>query len=183
MRKALIGLMLMIAVAGTAAADGLEKGDHEASLRASYSDTDFGSSEGLDLGSTEQTELVLTYGWMVTDRHEFGFTFGYIRDKFDGGEVFESSSVDGTSLGGFYAFNFGGSETVTPYVAAVLAVLEGDLGDTYDMEMGAEVGIKIYPFEHAGLSIGAGWSKLQSDVEGLDDADTVSIGAGLLIKY
>jgi hypothetical protein len=183
MRKVL-ALVLFLGVIGVASADGLEKGDNEVSLRLSYSDTDFGSdSSGSDLGSTKNTDVSISYGWLVTDRHEVGLIAAYSKLKIDGGDIFLDESVDGTRFGAFYIYNFGASGSLTPYVGASLSTLGGDLGDSYNLQYGAEAGLKFYPFENGGISFGLGYSKLKADMPGLDDADDLNIGVGLLLKY
>ncbi len=173
-----LGLLIGPAMAGE-----LEKGDHEVTLRLSYTDTDFGTSGGIDFGSSKDTEIALTYGWLVTERHEFGFLAGYVRQELKGGDLFADSSTDGTQIGGFYAYNFDLEGMATPYIGVSVATLGGDLGDAYDLEYTAELGVKIYPFEHGGVSAGLGFFKMQADAPGLADADGFHFGVGLLIKY
>ena len=182
MRYAII-VGLCFAVAGAAAAGELQKGDNEVAFEAAYSDTDFGSSEGFDLGSTKETDLSLSYGWLVTDHHEFGLVAGYFKQDIDGGDVFANAEVDGTRLGGFYTYNFGNYGNVTPYVGGVISTLGGDLGDSFDLQYAAEVGIKVYPWEHGGFNVGLGYFQLTADAPGLDDADGLNLGIGVLLKY
>lgn len=177
----LVGLCVL--ALGAVEAGGLEKGDNEVAFEVLWSDTDFGSSSGSDLGSSEQTDLSLSYGWMVTARHEFGLLLGYFEEDLDGGDLFEDVSTDGTRLGGFYNFNFGATGMATPYVGAALSTLGGDLGDAFDLQYAVEVGVKLYPFDHGGVSIGLGYSELKADAPGLPDADALSLGIGLLLKY
>jgi hypothetical protein len=178
-----VALVLLIACVGGAAAGELTKGDKEAAFRFAYSNTDLGTSDGSDFGSVENIDLSITYGWLLTDRHQLGLLAGYLKEETDGGNLFEDSSVDATRLGGFYAFNIKTKGILTPYIGASIASIGGDLSDAYNLQYGAEIGLKIYPFEHAGLSIGLGYAQLASDAEGLPDASGISLGAGLLIKY
>ncbi len=183
MRKLLV-LACCLAALGVVAAGGLNEGDSEVTLSGGFSDTDFGSGGGFDLGSTEDTELSVSWGRLVQGGHEFGLVVGYVKQDVEGGDLFADVSSDGTRVGGFYNYNFDiGNDTVTPYVGAVLATLGGDLGDAYDLTYGAEVGVKIYPWEHGGISVGLGYSELKADAQDLPDADSLSLGFGVLLKY
>ncbi len=42
---------------------------------------------------------------------------------------------------------------------------------SYDFQYGIEGGIKVYPFEHAGVIIGLEWAQLQAAENLYDDAD------------
>ena len=72
---------------------------------------------------------------------------------------------------------------VAPYLGLGFTVLGGDVGDLYDREYGAELGLKVYPFEHAGFLVGVRYANLKAAVEGLPDAFGLSLGVGLLMKF
>ncbi len=183
MRQVLV-LVCCLAAFGVVAAGGLEEGDSEVTLRGSYSDTDFGSEGGFNFGSTEETDFSMSWGRLISGGHEFGLLVGYVKQDVEGGDLFADESSDGTRFGGFYNYNFStGSDTMTPYVGAFVATLGGDLGDAYDLSYGAELGVKIYPWEHGGFSAGLGYTELKSDAQGLPDADAISLGFGILLKY
>jgi hypothetical protein len=130
---------------------------------------------------TTDTRLDLAYGRYLTDSHEVGALVTYFENEIDIGP--ESESVDGTGLGAFYHFNFQTAGMITPYLGVNASFLGGDIGDVYDFQYGIEGGIKVYPFEHAGILVGVEWSQLQSDVDGLDDADGLAFGVGLMIRF
>jgi hypothetical protein len=101
----------------------------------------------------------------------------------DGGDILADSDTDGTSVGAFYHFNFKTAGVVTPFLGVNVDMLGGDVGDLYDLEYGADVGIKLYPFDHGGVGFSLGYSKLKADIDGLPDADGLSLGVALLLKY
>jgi len=173
----------MLTVCGLCMAGGPEKGENETAFRLSYSDTDFGSTGGLDFGSSQDTDVSLAYGWYLTDSHELGLSLGYVKQEIKGGSLGPDASIDGTQFGGFYNYNFSAGTTLTPYLGASLATMGGDLGDAYDFSYGVEFGVKVYPFEHGGFSFGLSYSELLSDTPGLPDASGINLGAGLLLKY
>ena len=174
-------LTALLLACGMTVADPLQKGDNEVTFRVSYSDTDFKSFEGNDLGSFEDTEIALTYGWLLTNHHEVGLLAGYFRQKDDGGDIFADVSIDGTTLGAFYNYNFT-SGNLNPYLGAFVASVGGDAGDQYDLEYGAEIGLKIWPWKNGGFSFGLTWSELESSTD-FPNAQGLAFGAGLLIKY
>ncbi len=184
MRQVLV-LVCCLAAFGVVAAGGLEEGDSEVTLRGSFSDLDRGSEGGFDLGSSENTGFSMSWGRLVSGGHEFGLLVGYGKDDIDGGDdPEEDERFDQSRFGGFYNYNFStGSDTMTPYAGAFVATLGGDLGDLYDLSYGAELGVKIYPWEHGGFSAGLNYTELKSDAQGLPDADAISLGFGILLKY
>ena len=93
--RAMIAVILFLAVLGGASAGELSKGDNELVFEFSYADSDFGSSGGFDLGSTEEIELSLSYGWMLTDSHEVGLVVGYFDEEIDSGDFNTDEETDG----------------------------------------------------------------------------------------
>ncbi len=168
---------------GGAFGGGLEKGDREVAFRLVYADVDFGSTRGIDLGGTTDAELSFSIGWLLTNSHQLGFGLGYVRQEIDGGDVFADEDTDGTTYLGFYNYNFRTESILTPYVGIQLAGLGGDVGDLYNFQYGAEVGLKIYPFEHGGVNVFLAYSELSADEEGIPDASAFGLGAALLLKF
>ena len=128
---------LALLVASPALAEGFEKGSKEVIFRFAYSDTDFGSAEGFDLGGTTNVEFAAGFGWFVTKSHEFGLSVGYVKEDVDGGDFFESSDNDGTTLGVFYNYNFSSDSVVTPYIGVGAGLIGGDVGEIYSHRYGA----------------------------------------------
>lgn len=162
-----IGLSLPVA----SYADSKASGPNEFAGRISYTDVDYGSFD------SQETQVELAYGRYLTDMHEVGVGVGYFKQEIEG------ESLDGSTLGVFYHLNFPMSGSVTPYIGVNAAWIGGDLGDAFDLQYGASVGMKIYPFEHAGVSIGVTYQKLNAAESYIEDADGLSVGVGLLIRF
>lgn len=173
----------LIGLPGMTLAGSPVEGEKEIALQASYTNVDLGSTGGLDLGETTDAELDLLYGWFFAGGHELGITAAYIKQKLDGGDIQPDSETDGTAVGFFYHFNFKSSGTVTPFLGFAVSKLGGDIGEVYDLEYGAEAGLKLYPFEHGGVGLSLGYSKLRADIEQQPDATGVGLAAALLLKY
>jgi hypothetical protein len=156
-------------------AEAVAKGQNEVAGRFSYADVDAGDVE------TKDTTLELAYGRYLTDMHEVGVFVSYIDSEV---EVYgDSESFDGYDLGLFYNLNFPMSGIITPYIGVDIATIGGDMGDVYDFSYGASVGIKIYPYENAGVSFGVAYDKLNGAESYIDDADGWSLTAGLLMRF
>jgi len=182
-RGLVIGLVCVAVSLGLTFGGELKKGENEATFRFSYANIDMGSSGGLDVGSQENTDVHVAWGYLLTDTSEVGVSFGYIKQDFSGSDIFESETTDGTTFGVFYDYNFKTKGQVLPYVGVGVSTIGGDLGDLYDLEFGVEAGIKFYPFDHAGVNVGVSYSKLQGAESGIPDGDGIALGAGLLIKF
>lgn len=149
---------------------GSAQGASEISGRLSYSDISAGDSD------ITNTDLIFSYGRYLTKAHQIGFAVSYTEQEIDG------FSVDGSSLGVFYTYNFVFPGIYTPFVGINFDWVGGDIGDVYDYGYGATIGYKIYPFEHAGFEVGVTYQEL-SGSEGIADADGISFTVGLLIRF
>jgi len=167
---------VLILATGTAFAEKPMAGDNELSARFSYSDVDYGS------GSTTDTELTATWGRYVTANHQFGLSVSYVEQEIDD-DFFGGESTDGNELGVFYAYNFSTTGTMTPFVGIGASIIGGDLGDIYDSSYGLEAGLKVFPYKHAGFVFSVAYAELQAAESFIDDADGLSVGAGLLIRF
>lgn len=182
LRVLCVGVMLL-SCSLASLAEGPVKGENEFSLSASYSKLDFGVAAGYDLGSTTDSSVGLSYGWMLTDMHEVGFVVSYMKQEFEGGDFFESMDTDGTGFGGFYNLNVKTTGNITPYVGASVIKYGGDMGDAYDIQYGIDGGIKLYPFEHGGIVFSLNYAKLKADMDEMPDADAIGLGVGMILKY
>jgi hypothetical protein len=193
MRTALVILGLVTLLAAPALAEAPEQGESEVSFAVSYSDIDrgagnLGSFENVDFGSTTSTDLTLAYGWYITDMHEVGGILRYtkIEDEFvdvlDGDLVQIKTDADGVEYGGFYHFNFNYDATTTPFVGIEVVGFAGDVSDAYDYGYAGIVGLKVYPFDHAGVVFSGSYFE-RTGADDLPDADGFELSAGLLIKY
>jgi hypothetical protein len=109
--------------------------------------------------------------------HEIGVSVGYFKTEI------EDISADGGTFGAFYALNFPTSGPMTPYVGVNAAALGGDLGDLYDFQYGAAVGLKVYPFTNGGFNVGLAYQILNAAENYIDDADGFSVAIGLLLRF
>jgi len=169
-----LGLLLMgslLSMPGAGSAQSVAQGENEVAGRLSYVDVDYGYFDSSD------TRLDFSYGRYITDMHQLGVTAGYINQEVN------DASVDGITLGAFYALHFPTSGILTPYIGLNAAWLGGDVGDLYDFQYGVGAGLKIYPYEHAGISVGIAYQRLQAAEDYIDDADGLSFGVGLLIRF
>jgi hypothetical protein len=131
-----------------------------------------------DIGSASTTNIELSYGRYLTPQHEVGGTFGYTETDID-----ELGSVDGTSLGAFYQFNFDSGEMMVPFIGADIAYFGGDVGDAYDWGYGATVGLKLYPYEHVGVIMGLSYQQLLGAEDFIDDEDGFNVNIGLSLRF
>lgn len=162
---------LLVVMPGAGSAKSVAQGQNEAAGRLSYTDVDYG-----DFDSSE-AQLDFSYGRYITDMHQVGVSAGYFRQEV------ADVSADGTTVGAFYALHFPASGILTPYVGLSAAFIGGDVGDLYDFQYGVGAGLKIYPYEHAGISVGIAYQQLQAAEDYFDDADGLSFGVGLLIRF
>jgi hypothetical protein len=149
----------------TVAAD---RGVNEVAGMASYTDVGLASTTNINLG----------YGRYLTPQHEVGGSIGYTKTDVD-----DLGSVDGTTLGAFYQFNFDSGEMMVPFIGVDLAYISGDLGDVYDFGYGATAGLKLYPYEHAGIVIGVSYQRLQGAEDFIDDEDGFNVNVGLSLRF
>ena len=182
MRRVFIAMMAL-SLPLSSLAQGPRDDESEVMLRAGYASMDFGTTMGFDLGGTTDISLVLNHGWMLSDNHELGIALSYAKQDYEGGDIFEDSETDASGLGGFYQYNVRTSGNITPFFGAYGSVLGGDTGEVYNFEIGAEGGIKIYPFEHGGVVVSLSYSQLSADDDEMPDASIFALGAGLLLKY
>lgn len=153
-------------------AAGKADGANEIAGLITYADVDYGS--GVD---SQETDIRLSYGRYLTDMHQVGVSVGYFKQEI------ENISADGSTLGAFYALHFPMSGNMTPYIGVGAAYLGGDLGDVFDFQYGASVGLKIYPFAHGGFNIGLAYQRLNAAEDFIDDADGFSVVMGLLLRF
>ena len=104
LNQALIAASLLLAL--PLAAGAADRGVNEVSGSLTYT----------DIGDASTTNIDLAYGRYLTEQHEVGMTFGYVDADFDG-----LGSVDGTTIGAFYQFNFDSGISVAARMARGLA--------------------------------------------------------------
>ena len=184
MRKALVILMVLCVVGGTAAfADQLKKGEMETSAMFSYSEVD--PRMGID--KLKQTQLMGAFGYLLTDGHEVGGELTYMKEEQG------NASIDSTLFGVFYNYNFKAGTNLNPYVGAQVGSISGSGsgGDTsfsqpYSAYYGVQGGIKIYPWKNGGFNVGLRWDNWSGKtLNGIkfDDAKVLQLAAGILIKW
>ena len=179
MTRKIVGLALSSVLAFSAVpawANQPVAGDNELAGRLSYLDIDYGS------GSVTDTEFTLAWGRYLTANHQVGLNASYIDQEIDD-DFAGSVSVDGSTFGVFYAFHFGTAGITTPYIGVNAAIIGGDLGDLYEYGYGVEAGLKVFPYKHAGFVFSVAYTELSADENFIEDADGITVGAGLLIRF
>ena len=131
-----------------------------------------------DIGTATTTNIDVSYGRYLTPQHELGVSLGYVNTDVDG-----FGSVDGTTLGGFYQFNFDSGGNMVPYIGVDLAYMGGDLGDLYEYGYGASAGIKYYPYEHVGVLMGVSYLNMVGAENFIDDEDGFNVSVGLSLRF
>jgi hypothetical protein len=131
-----------------------------------------------DIGSASTTNIDLTYGRYLTPQHEVGGSLGYTKTDVD-----DLGSIDGTSLGAFYQFNFDSGEMMVPFIGVDVAYFSGDVGDAYDFGYGASAGLKLYPYEHAGIIMSVSYQQLLGAEDFIDDEDGFNLSVGLSLRF
>jgi len=138
----------------------------------------FGSLAYTDIGDVSTTAIDVSYGRYLTPQHELGVSFGYMDADYDG-----FGSVDGTTLGAFYQFNFDSGGNMVPFIGADVAYISGDLGDAYEWGYGATAGIKYYPYEHVGVLMGVSYMNMVGAENFIDDEDGFNVNVGLSLRF
>jgi hypothetical protein len=138
----------------------------------------FGSLSYTDVGDASTTSIDLSYGRYLTPQHEVGLSVAYMDADYD-----ELGSVDGTTLGAFYQFNFDNGGDMVPFIGIDVAYIGGDLGDVYEYGYGASAGLKFYPYEHAGVLMGVSYQNLVGAENWIDDEDGFNVNVGLSLRF
>lgn len=176
MRKILaMAVVLVVASGMVALADPLKKGNKELNFSFSYDSFDPGG----DADKAKTTMLDGAFGWLLTDSQEVGGLLNYTSTDLGG----DSETTDAYGLGAFYHWNFKAGDSMNPYLGARLGFFGGDLSDFYDMFYGVEGGVKFYPWANAGMNFGLRWEKWTGAEDGIEDADNMSVFAGMLFKF
>jgi hypothetical protein len=92
-------------------------------------------------------------------------------------------SVDGTSIGAFYQFNFDSGGNMVPFIGVNADYISGDLGDAYEYGYGATAGIKYYPYEHVGVLMGISYMNMVGAENYIDDEDGFNVNVGLAVRF
>lgn len=137
-----------------------------------------GSLSYTEIGEVSTTSIAVSYGRYLTPQHEVGLNVAYMDADYDG-----LGSVDGTTLGGFYQFNFDSGGNMVPFIGADLAYIGGDLGDAYEYGYGASAGLKFYPYEHVGVLMGVKYQNLVGAENWIDDEDGFNVNVGLSLRF
>ena len=137
-----------------------------------------GSLSYTDIADVSTTSIDVSYGRYLTPQHEVGLNVAYVDTDVDG-----LGSVDGTTLGAFYQFNFDSGGNMVPFVGVDVAYIGGDLGDAYDFGYGVSAGAKYYPYEHVGVIIGIAWQNLTGAEDFIDDEDGFNLNVGLSLRF
>jgi hypothetical protein len=137
-----------------------------------------GSLSYTDIADVSTTSIDVSYGRYLTPQHEVGMNVAYVDTDVDG-----LGSVDGTTLGAFYQFNFDSGGNMVPFIGADVAYIGGDLGDAYDFGYGVSAGAKYYPYEHVGVIIGIAWQNLTGAEDFIDDEDGFNLNVGLSLRF
>ena len=137
-----------------------------------------GSLSYTDIGDVSTTSIDVSYGRYLTPQHEVGLNVAYMDTDVDG-----LGSVDGTTLGAFYQFNFDSGSNMVPFIGVDVAFIGGDLGDAYDFGYGVSAGAKYYPYEHVGVIFGIAWQNLTGAENWIDDEDGFNLNVGLSLRF
>ncbi len=137
-----------------------------------------GSLSYTDIGEVSTTSIDVSYGRYLTPQHEVGLSVAYMDTDFD-----ELGSVDGTTLGAFYQFNFDSGGDMVPFIGVDLAYIGGDLGDAYDYGYGASAGVKYYPYDNVGVLMGVSYQNLVGAENWIDDEDGFNLNVGLSLRF
>ena len=137
-----------------------------------------GSLSYTDIADVSTTSIDVSYGRYLTPQHEVGINVAYVDTDVD-----EFGSIDGTTLGAFYQFNFDNGGNMVPFIGADVAYIGGDLGDAYDFGYGLSAGAKYYPYEHVGVIIGIAWQNLTGAENFIDDEDGFNLSVGLSLRF
>lgn len=152
-----------------AAADQLEKGDRQLRFDLAFSTLDFDAER---VGDSDKIELTAGFGYMLTDHHEIGAAAGW----------FAQNGSDSTILLLYYTYNFRAGQILNPYVAGQFLTYQGDLADLFDIAYGVEVGVKVFPWSHAGFLTGLNYREVRG-AEDIFDATEINLFSGLLVKF
>lgn len=168
-RKTFVALCLLL-LAGLSAANAsqLAKGDVELQFRFMYNDLDFDGPGG----DSDSTEVLGFFGYMLTDHHEVGAGMAYA----------EFGSSDALEYGVSYNYNFRSGTILNPYLGAFILGFGGDRGDVFDLGFAAEIGVKIYPWSHAGMVLATAYRELEG-AGGVPDATNVLVFSGISLKF
>jgi hypothetical protein len=137
-----------------------------------------GSLSYTDVGEVSTTSIDVSYGRYLTPQHEVGLSVAYMDT-----DVGEFGSIDGTTLGAFYQFNFDSGGNMVPFIGVDVAYIGGDLGDAYDFGYGVSAGAKYYPYEHVGVIIGIAWQNLTGAENWIEDEDGFNLNVGLSLRF
>lgn len=171
MKQVTITVVLMTLLLGgaqIASADHLQKGDKELSFRFGYNKLDFDDRGG----DSETKEARAAFGYMLTDHHQLSAVVGY----------FGVNGYDEVEFGGAYTYNFRAGDSLNPYLAFGIVGFGGDLSDLFDFGYGPELGVKVYPWSHAGMLFGVNYIQLVGS-NGVPDATSFNVFGGLLLKF
>lgn len=138
----------------------------------------FGSLAYTEVGDVSTTLIDVSYGRYFTPQHEVGVSLGYMNEDID-----NFGSVDGTTLGAFYQFNFDSGADFVPFIGLDLAYIGGDIGDLYEYGYGASAGIKYYPYEHVGVLMGVSYMNMVGAENYIDDEDAFNVNVGLSLRF
>jgi hypothetical protein len=166
--KVLLPVAAVVLLALPMAGIAQDRGQNEVAGSLSYS----------DIGQVSTTSVDVSYGRYLTPQHELGMSLAYTNTDID-----ELGSVDGTTLGAFYQFNFDSGGNMVPFIGVDLAYIGGDLGDAYDYGYGVSAGAKYYPYEHVGLLIGFSYQNLVGAENWIDDEDGFHLNVGLSLRF
>lgn len=167
-KNVLVTLAALPLVAFSSLAAAADKGVNEVAGSLTYA----------DIEDVSTTMLALSYGRYLTPMHELGVNVSYEKLELD-----DVDSTDGTTLGGFYHMNFDQGGNLVPFIGVSVNYIAGDLGDFYDYSYGLSAGLKVYPYEHAGIVMGVGYQNLVGAEDWIDDADALSVNVGLALRF
>ena len=174
MRKVVVCLLAVLVCSWAVANAGqVAKGDKE--LAFSFSYVDFSFDDGG--GDLKDMSLAARFGYLLTDTHEVGGVFSYLKHEETG-----SPDEDGTGFGAFYNYNFKAGTNMNPYLEAHYQVIGGDAGDVVDSQYGLAVGIKMYPWDNGGFRFGVSWDQL-TGADSNPDGDGIVAFAGIQLKW
>ena len=170
-----IATALAVVGGSSAYADSLKKGDKEFLFAFDYSDIKFDEGGG----DIKTTILSGNFGYLITNGNEVGGLINYQK-----AEVTGEATSDATIFGVFYNYNFKAGTNMNPYVGVSYATIGGNYGDVFKDDIGARVGIKVYPWSNGGFNFGLGYDKLKGESSnGVPDAKTTSAFAGINLKF
>lgn len=151
---------------------------HAANVHPAWENEFSGSASYTDIEDVTFTSAEFSFGRYLTQMHELGINVAYMRVEISG-----LGSVDGTEIGPFYHLNFPTDGNAVPFIGINANWIGGDLNDAYDYSYGVSAGVKVYPYEHAGLVFSVAYQRMNGAQSYINDANGTSANIGVVIRF